>query len=60
MCRQTAVSIFGQEQIQKCKMVCEEDLFSGNWKLTMHDEKGNPVLFANEGAEEGISLSVLH
>lgn len=47
-------------KIQKCKMVCEEDLFSGNWKLTMHDEKGNPVLFANEGAEEGISLSVLH
>ena len=45
---------------QKCKMVCDEDLFSGEWKLVMHDAKGNPILFANEGAEEGISLSVLH
>lgn len=47
-------------KVQKCKFVCEEDLFFGDWKLVLRDEKGNPVLFANEGAEEGISLSVLH
>ena len=42
---------------QKYKMVCDEDLFSGEWKLVMHDAKGNPILFANEGAEKGIALS---
>ena len=40
---------------QKYKMVCDEDLFSGEWKLVMHDAKGNPIMFANEGAEKGIA-----
>ena len=45
---------------QKYKMVCDEDLFSGEWKLVMHDAKGNPILFANEGAEKGIALSMFY
>lgn len=42
---------------QKCKIVCDKDISSGDWKLVMQDAEGNPVLFANEGAEEGISLN---
>lgn len=47
-------------KVQKCKIVCDEDLSSGEWKLVMRDEKGNPILFANEGAEEGISLFIFY
>lgn len=47
-------------KVHKCKIVCDEDVSSGDWKLVLRDEKGNPILFANEGAEEGISLSVFY
>lgn len=40
------------------KKMWKENLFEEGWKLRLRDAKGNPIFFANEGAEKEISLSM--
>ena len=42
------------------KKMWKENLFEEGWKLRLRDAKGNPIFFANEGAEKEISLSMFH